>query len=93
MKQQILKFVQNLLLLALFSLFVLAILGGLYFEGTFVKAIIYALISVFIGSVVVWVSSKTFLKSFSLWDWRQNTMCALILIIVFTVSMILSSGI
>lgn len=92
MKQIILKFGQNLLALALFSLIALGIMGGLDFTGTANMAVILAATSLVIGSIVLWVSTKTYLKAFNIWSIKQNAICAVILFIIYTLSMISSSG-
>ena len=92
MNQQILHFGQHILLLALYSLIILGILGGLDFIGTFWEAFLLAIVSISIGFGLSWLSGATFLKKFDFWDWGYALISAKILFIIVMIAMTTSSG-
>jgi hypothetical protein len=82
-------YLMNFLLLTLFSGVALIPLGGLDFDGSVMKAVFTAAISVIAGSFLVWTSYVTFLRRFEKFNFKKNLICGVILWCVIILAMTL----
>lgn len=89
-QQNILHFGQHILLLALYSLIILGILGGLDFTGTFWEAFLLTIVSIISGFTLSWLSGATFLKKFDFWRWKYSLISAGIIFIIVMIAMVTS---
>ena len=87
--KNLITYLMNFMLLALYSGIILAPLGGLDFDGSVKKAVLTSAVSVIAGSVLVWISYSTFLKKFEVWNFKRNLICAAILWCVIILAMTL----